>query len=409
MPIREVAEALRIIREQIEPTSPVDVPLSPASVGAIAAEDVQADLDSPPFDKALMDGYAVRADDARARPNLCVVAEIRAGDSPAASIVSGESARIFTGAPIPGGADAVVKQEQVEVLPDGTIRLHVDVLATGRNILKRGGEMTAGQVVISRGTRLTPAYLGLAAGLGRTAIRTYPIPQVALICTGDEIVEANGPRADGQIRNTNGPMLAALTAQAGAEPNYLGIVGDDRDRLAEVITYGLKTASMLILSGGVSVGKYDHIPEVLATIGVTTHFHQVRMKPGKPLLFGTKGAVPVFGLPGNPVSSFVCFQLFVKPALGRLTGDLAGTQPYSAKLGAALRTNNDRPTYHPALLRLNACVLTVTPLPWLGSADLRAFSRAEALIVLPAGEFVGVAGDVVTVIPFEPIPRMDAS
>ena len=407
MPMRDVAEALRMIRDIVKPAKPLLLSVTPERIGAVVAEDIRADLDSPPFDKALMDGYAVRADDARGRASLCVVAEVRAGFAEAASIVSGEAARIFTGAPLPAGADAVVKQEQVEVLPDRTVRLKDPALAPGRNVMPRGAEMRAGEVVIAAGTRLTPALIGLAAGVGRSSVSLVPVPQVAVICTGDELVEAGAILGSGQIRNTNGPMLAALTAQAGATPHTLGIVGDDRDRLADVIAFALKTSSLLILSGGVSVGKYDHIPEVLAALGVTTHVHQVRMKPGKPLLFGMYGSVPVFGLPGNPVSAFVGFQLFVKPALQLLAGDTTAQQPYTAKLAAPLNVTNDRPTYHPALLSLNAGVLTATPLPWLGSADLRAFSRVEAVIELPAGVFTAAAGASVTVIPFESIPRTD--
>jgi molybdopterin molybdotransferase len=222
---------------------------------------------------------------------------------------------------------------------------------------------------------------------------------VGIVVTGDELVEANMKPMAGQIRNSNGPMLTALTVRSGALPRYLGIAPDDEAILTSVIKEGLSTTNVLLLAGGVSVGQFDLVPKVLQSLGVTIHFHQVRMKPGKPLLFGSKGDCLVFGLPGNPVSAFVSFELFVRPTLRTLAGKPAAWHPtIRATLAEAFTTTNDRPTYHPVKLHGHRDGATVTPLPWFSSADLRALLAANSLMALPAGEVNYAAGDVVDVV-----------
>jgi molybdopterin molybdotransferase len=220
-------------------------------------------------------------------------------------------------------------------------------------------------------------------------------PRVAVLATGSELVEADATPGPGQIRNSNGPMLVAQTARSGAVPRYLGIGRDDANLLAAMVRDGLETADVLILAGGVSVGAFDLVPGVLRDLGVEAHFHKVRMKPGKPLLFGTRGGKLVFGLPGNPVSSFVCFELFVRPALRALAGHRdPGPTSATLPLCEPLSAKNDRPTFHPAKLEGTA----VRPLPWFGSADLRALLTADSLLVLPPGEVQSGAGQPVSVV-----------
>ena len=367
--------------------------VGPAELDRVLAEDVASDVDSPPFDKSLMDGYAVRSTDIRPGIELRVVEEIPAGAMPKVALGASEAARLFTGAPIPDGADAVVMREKC---PSPTVdRVIVnDLPAVGQFILRRATEMKVGDVVLPAGTVLTPAAIGVLATVGRTAVSAYPAPKVAVLATGDELVEPNFKPGPGQIRTSNGPMLVAQATAAGAEASYLGIASDTEADLAARIGEGLRTADILLLAGGVSAGDFDLVPKVLASLGVTAHFHHVRMKPGKPLFFGTVENVLVFGLPGNPVSSFVGFELFVKPAIRALGGHAdAGAGTVQMNLGEPFRANNNRPTYHPAKRDTNG----VRGLPWFGSPDLRAMLEADAFLVLPAGEVNCAAGSAVEV------------
>jgi molybdopterin molybdotransferase len=363
---------------------PLTAAASPSTPGQVLAESVSADRDSPPFTKAAMDGYAVRAADCGAAGTaLRIVDEIAAGDTPVMSVSDGECARIFTGAPLPDGADAVVMVEKTETLDHGRVRVDDAAVKVGQNVVPRGKEMRVGEVVLPKGTVLSPVAIGLLAAVGRTTVAQYPMPRVGVLATGNELVEPGTPPGPGQIRNSNGPMITALAMRAGAAATHLGIVRDDPRDLAERIRAGLAEADVLLLAGGVSAGAADLVPGVLAEIGVETHFHKVRLKPGKPLLFGTMDGKLVFGLPGNPVSAFVCFELFVRPAIRALSGHAdPGPHMQSLPLADSLTTINDRPTYHPARLTPDR---RVTPLPWFGSADLRALLSADALLALPAG------------------------
>jgi molybdopterin molybdotransferase len=287
--------------------------------------------------------------------------------------------------------------ERTRMLDGG--RVEIDTAAReGQNILRRGREMKKGEVVLRPGAVLRPQQLGILAAVGRTAVRVVPAPRVAVLATGDELVEGAAVPGPGQIRNSNAPMLLAQAARAGGVPRALGIARDRLDSLRPLVEEGLRTSEILVLSGGVSAGKFDLVPDVLRAAGVEAHFHKVAMKPGKPLFFGTcqrgEGKRLVFGLPGNPVSSFVCFELFLRPAIRRLAGfadlDLPRVQ---ARLAEAFRHDSDRPTYHPAALTWAEDGWDTKPVPWFGSADLRAFLQADALLVLPAGSHQWRAGD----------------
>jgi molybdopterin molybdotransferase len=224
---------------------------------------------------------------------------------------------------------------------------------------------------------------------------------VAVLCTGDEIVEAAETPGPGQIRNGNGPMLCAQVARGGGEPNYLGIARDRLEQLRPMATQGLR-ANVLVLSGGVSAGKLDLVPGVLQEAGVTPHFHKVELKPGKPVFFGTRGETLVFGLPGNPVSALVCFELFVRPALRRLAGHAdAGPSIVKARLAEDFAYRTDRPTYHPAWLDTGEPGWRVRAVPWHGSPDLRGLTGANAFVIFPPGDHRHQAGQVFEVLRVE--------
>ncbi|MFM8273765.1 MAG: gephyrin-like molybdotransferase Glp, partial [Gemmata sp.] len=368
----EVADALATVLRHAKPLRAAVAPATPTALGQVLAEDVVADRDSPPFPKSLRDGYAVRsADCTPPGAELTVIEEVPAGKVPARAVGVGEATRIFTGAPVPDGADAVVMQEDTRPL-GGRVKITDASVRPRQYVYAQGTEVRAGAVVLGAGTPLNPAAFGVLANVGRAEIALHPRPRVGVIATGDELVEAWVKPKPGQIRNSNGPMLAAQAARAGALPRYLGIAADDRAVTKSLIAAGLSAADVLLIAGGVSVGAYDFVPDVLNELGVTVHFRQVRMKPGKPLLFGTaEGGALVFGLPGNPVSSFVCFELFVRPAARILGGHReAGPRTIGLPLAEGLAESNDRPTYRPATLEWGAGGVLVRPLPWSGAPDL---------------------------------------
>ena len=378
----EVADALAEVLARCRPRQPEEARYDEAPLGQVVAADVVADQDSPAFDKSLRDGYAVRSADVGERR---VVEEIAAGVMPTRAIGAGECARIFTGAPIPPGADAVVMQEDAAKLPDGRVRF-AGAIRPGQWVFRRGAEMRAGEVVVPAGTALNPVGVGLLASVGCVRPVLAPPLGVSILATGNELVDADEAPGPGQLRNSNGPMLKALADSAGAFTYDLGIAADLRPELRAAVDEALGR-DVLIVAGGVSVGDYDLVPQVLSELGVETHFRQVRMKPGKPLLFGTKGDTLVFGLPGNPVSAFVCFELFVRPALRKLAGHAdPGPRTVRLPLAEAVSEVNDRPTYRPAKLEVAEVGWEVRPLPWGGAPDLRSLLTADALVVLPAGD-----------------------
>ncbi|MBI1248779.1 molybdopterin molybdenumtransferase MoeA [bacterium] len=361
------------------------------ALGLVLAEDLVSPVESPAFDKAMMDGFALRSGDTlRGSANLEIVTEITAGTTSEETILSGMAARIMTGAPMPPGADSVVMVEHTQIDSENVDRVQVlRVVETGSHVLKRGGLLTTGQVVIPAGSVIRPIEVGILSDLAGGSVTVRRKPTVAIISTGDELVPAEEEPGPGQIRNTNGPMLAAMAAEAGAEVHRLGIVRDNRDDLAAAIVEGLR-ADILLISGGMSVGVKDLGPALLAENGVEKIFHKVDLKPGKPLWFGKQegGESPalVFGLPGNPVSSLVCFHLFVRTALSQLVGRKL-TSPFvpGFLLTRDFVNRGDRPVYYPAYVgRKEGAAATIVPLDWKGSADLATLAKANALAVFDA-------------------------
>ncbi len=400
-----VQEAQAKVMERVRLLEPRVHSLGPATLGLVLAEDVASDLDMPPYDKSMMDGYAVYAADlAQGRAELTVIEEVTAGQVPRLPLGRGQATRIMTGAPLPVGADAVVMVERTS-LAGSTVHLEDKPPAANQNIMRRGTEMRTGETVLSNGARLRPQELALLATVGRTSALVRPPARVAVLSTGDEIVEAPHKPGPGQIRNGNGPMLMAQSARAGAVPTYLGIAGDRLESLMPKVEEGLNS-DILILSGGVSAGTLDLVPQVLADSGVEAVFHKVTMKPGKPVFFGVKSGSGqsgclVFGLPGNPVSAYVCFELFVRPAIRGLMGLKSGPKVVTATLAEKFKFRTDRPTYHPARLDSEHGALVVKPVPWLGSPDLRAVTAANAFVILPPGDHVHQAGTMFDVLKVE--------
>ena len=403
-----VDEALAHILERARPVGARLVPLE-ESLGLVLAADITSDVDSPPHDKSIVDGYAVIADDLRSGPaQLAILEEVVAGALPRAAVTSGSATRIMTGAPIPAGADAVVMIEQTALVDRhgsglGAVAINDPDVRAGRNIVRRASVMRSGDVVLRRGVVVRPAEIGLLAEVGRAQVDVVPRPTVAVLPTGNELVDYCCLPAAGQIRNSNGPMLAAAARNAGAEPMLLPIARDDETDLRQKIATGLD-ADVLLLSGGVSAGVLDLVPRVLADLGAREVFHKVRLKPGKPLWFGTvereDRMTLIFGLPGNPVSSFVCFELFVRPALARLRGEEAATgRRAQARLECDHQQRGDRQTFFPAKYRLTeAGESRVQPVAWQGSADLRGLVEANALVAFAPGDRLYAAGETVEVV-----------
>ena len=311
-------EALRRVLSHI-PESAVEKIDLVSSYGRVLAEDMRSDTDIPPFHKAAMDGYAVRAKDITETPaTLSVRVTIPAGTPPGDAIGPGEAAKIMTGAPVPEGADAVVMVEHT-LFQDGEVRI-MKGAAAGTNICRRGEDIAENEVVLHRYSPIGAVEIAILASVGKAQVPVYRRPKVAVLSTGNEIREPGQPLGNGEIRNSNGAMLTSMARALGADVRYLGIARDAEEELSEKVFEGLQS-DVLLLSGGVSMGEYDLVPGILEKAGAHRVFHKVFVKPGKPLFFakGTRGVV--FGIPGNPVSNFTTFHLFVKPAL--LNWDMA--------------------------------------------------------------------------------------
>jgi molybdopterin molybdotransferase len=323
-PLVPLADAQAAILDAVGVLAPVDVALRDAH-GLVLAAEVTTAEDVPPFANTAMDGYAVRAaDTAGAAPGgpvrLRVIGELPAGAAPDRSVGAGEAIRIMTGAPMPPGADAVVMVERTTHAGHDGVDIEAEASA-GDHVRDAGGDLRAGQVVFDAGTRLGAAHLGVLASVGAETVRVHPRPRVGVLSTGDELVE-RGALAPGQIRDSNRPMLIALAAESGMEPVDLGIARDDEDRIVAILEDAFERCDAVLTSGGVSVGDYDYVKAALDRLG-SLEWRQVAIKPAKPLAFGIVRGCPVFGLPGNPVSSLVSFELFARPALLQLAGDPA--------------------------------------------------------------------------------------
>lgn len=386
------------------------LPLAGA-VGRVLAAPILAGRDQPPFDRATRDGYAVRAEDVARQQPLRVLGLLRAGEMWPAhrpALAAGECIEIMTGAPMPPGADAVLMVEHAEQVPsaDGEfVRPAAGrALQAGDNVVPRGSEARRGSLLVTPGTRLGVPQIAIAAGCGLAHLPVYAQPRVAILATGDELVEPGADTPDiapCQIYNSNSHSTAALVQQAGAVPLRLPIARDHHDDLADGIRAGLET-DLLLLTGGVSMGKYDLVEDVLASLGAEFFFTSVRIQPGKPLVFGrvpasgSHAARYFLGLPGNPLSTMVTFALFVRPLLAALAGEQGWQPPFAlARLTADLHHAPGLTRFLPAWLEPPPLPTSpsdapgpiggpsVTPVPWHGSGDLAANARANCYLVAP--------------------------
>jgi molybdopterin molybdotransferase len=404
--MKRVADHLSDVLSVIRPLTPLDVQLLDAH-GCVLAEDVVAPWPLPQFDNSAMDGYAVRADDVKeaAEDNpveLPVVADIAAGDTQLTAIGPGLAARIMTGAAMPAGADAVVP---VEYTDGGTARVQVTLAApTGRHLRRAGEDVQAGDTVLTAGTFLGAAQIGLLAAVGKDRVKVRPRPRVVVISTGRELVEPGLPLDLGQITDSNSFLLTAAAREAGAVAYRVAPVPDDATILLSLIEDQLVRADLVVTSGGVSAGAYDVVKQVLSDLGTVT-FEKVAMQPGMPQGFGTVGdeATPIFTLPGNPVSAFVSFEVFVRPAIRKMLGVSRLHRP---SVKAVLQTTLRSPEGKRQFARARWSPATdgsylVTPLAGQASHMLADLAYANALVVIPEQVTEVAAGQVVDTVLLE--------
>jgi molybdopterin molybdotransferase len=402
--------ARRRILEQCPALRPRAVPLGEA-LGCVTSVPLTAEDPVPPFANTAVDGFAVRAADVAAPPTtLAVVGTIAAGAPPEPPVGAGQAVRILTGAPLPPGADAVLMVEDTDAWDGRSGREAVGRTATGtvearravqvgENVRDAGGDIAAGQLVFPAGTRLGPGHLGVLASLGMVRVPIFPRARVGVLSTGDELVEGSGPLRPGQIRDSNRRMLLAMVAEANAEPVDLGLAPDDADAITDAITDGVGRCDAILTSGGVSVGDFDYVKVVLDRLAEgSMDWMQIAIRPAKPLAFGTIGAIPVFGLPGNPVSSLVSFELFARPALRQMMGHARlGRPEVTAVADEPLRRRSDG-KLHLARVRAEWSDADghfhVRSSGGQASHLLRAMALANALALLPDGDGVEAGAEV---------------
>lgn len=393
MTMLPVEKALEIVLDHT-PTLPAEELALTEALGRVLAEDVRSDVDMPPFDRSAMDGYALRAQDASHAPvTLTVVGQIRAGQYPERPLEPGTAVQVMTGAPVPPGASAVQPVEKTRAL-DGGRRVEIlSPVEAGAHVARRASEVKAGEQVLARGVTIDPATIAVLASVGKGRVRVGRRPVVSVLVTGDELVDVWDVPSGGRIRNSNGYAVEAQARWAGAEVRSLGMVPDDPERIAAALREGL-ASDVLVISGGVSEGVFDLVEEVLVRFDVKILFDKVAIKPGAPLVFGRRGGTLVFGLPGNPVSAQVTFDVFVRAALLRMQGATALSRPsLEVELLDALRNRSGREAYLPARVRFETGRLVARPVRSQGSADVVAHARANALVILEATRTQAEAGE----------------
>ncbi|MGB6745778.1 MAG: gephyrin-like molybdotransferase Glp [Terracidiphilus sp.] len=368
------------------------------AAGRVLARALRADQDQPPFARSTRDGYACRAAEASAHEPLAIAGSTRAGEAPAGPLPPDAAWEIMTGAPVPAGADAVMMIEHVEAA-DGSVRLLPPrAIAAGENIVAQGAQAHADDELLGPGSAIGFAQVALAASCGCASLEVFARPRVAVLSTGDELVPVEAEPAPGQIRNSSSPMLAAMIAAAGGEPWVLPVAGDRAEALDAALAQAAE-ADLLLITGGVSAGRFDLVEPALARRGARFHFTGVRIQPGKPLVFGDMPASTrenlnqkegrtkcccFFGLPGNPISSAVTFLLFAAPVLAALGGRIdRGPRFALARLGADIKGKPGLTRFLPAWCTFAGELPEVTHVEWQGSGDLAAMARSNCFLVLP--------------------------
>jgi molybdopterin molybdotransferase len=396
-------DALNMVLGQANFLGSERVPLA-ESPGRFLAEDIFSDIDMPPFDKSAVDGYACRLDDIppsvgtqESVPLLeifRVIETIPAGKIPQKTIGPLECAKIMTGAMVPDGADCVVMIEDAERAGENLVSFTRG--QSSKNICYRSEDIRAGDLVLEKGLQIKPAHVAAMAGVGATTPLVAKLPRVAIIATGDELVEPWATPEKAQIRNSNGWQLEAQVKAVPAIPSCLGIVTDDVPALRNIIDLSTINNDVVLLTGGVSMGEFDYVPEIMQAAGIEILFEKIAIQPGKPTVFGRKGDTFFFGLPGNPVSSFVLFEMIVKPFLGRMMGSREEPLELILPMGVDFsRRKSERKSMIPVTLKNG----TVFPLEYHGSAHINAYSKANAILVLEIGTTAVGRGDLVHVRP----------
>jgi len=387
------ATVLREVAAEFSSPATEVVELS-ASAGRILADDILADHDYPPFHRSMRDGFAIRAADIPGQ--LRVIGEIRAGQTFSSTIRPGEAVEIMTGAPVPDGADAVLMVEHSVRHTNGSISTD-RTIKTGDNISPRAGEAAFGTVVLPRGTRIDYTAVACLASVGRTSVSVFAKPRIAILSTGDEVIDIATTPTGSQIRNSNAWSLAVQVEHAGGIPFILPIAGDTMAHTRHRIRQGL-SFDLLLLSGGVSAGKYDVVEPALAELGATFFFDRVLIQPGQPLVFGKAHYKFFFGLPGNPASTMVTFELFARPAIALLSG---ATPETAAELPVSLARLTQPFRHHAGMTRFlpaNVRGAEVTPVAWKGSGDIQALCRANAFLIADPEKSDYAIGDLISIL-----------
>lgn len=385
--------ALQRLLEDVEPLAGESVTLNDA-YDRVLAQPVVALRTHPPFDASAMDGYAVRGADAGMTGGvLSIIGEVAAGGTFAASVDAGQCVRIFTGAPLPAGADTVIIQENVERQDGGTIRL-LEPTAPGRNVRLAGLDFRSGDLLVEKGQVMGPSKLSLAACANHPRLSVVRRPLVAIIATGDELRAPGSEPGPGQIVSSNSYGIAAVARAVGADVLDLGIAPDREDAISALVRRAVAAgANVIVTSGGASVGDHDLVHEVLTREGMTLDFWRIAMRPGKPLMFGRMGGIRCLGLPGNPVASLVCAQLFLKPLLARLGGRPFRQDIRTATLGAPVSANDHRQDYIRAAIEERGGKLTATPFTVQDSSMLRTMAASGGLIIRAPFQPASETGD----------------
>jgi molybdopterin molybdotransferase len=398
MSLVPVTEARERLLHGVVPLGAETVPIGDA-LGRVLAADVAARLTQPPFPASAMDGYAVRAAEATEGAELRVVGASRAGERFSGTLGPREAVRIFTGAPIPDGADAVLIQENTEAR-EGTIR----VLASARerqHIRPRGLDFNEGDVLLRRGRVIDARAIAVAAAMNHALLPVRRRPRVAILANGDELVPAGGQLTADQIVSSNGPALVAFVRECGGEPVDLGIAPDDREAIATFVDRAGDT-DVLVVAGGASVGEHDLVRDALSSRGMVLDFWKIAMRPGKPLMVGTLKRMRVLGLPGNPVSVMVCGRVFLRPLIRAFLGLPAESEVLTARLGAPMPANDTREDYVRARLNGSGVDRVATPFPVQDSSMLGTLAAADALIIRPIGAPPAAAGETVPILLLPP-------
>ncbi len=403
-------EALQIVLDNVAQLGIERCSITEA-LGRILAEDIHSPRDIPGFDNSAMDGYAVRAADvasaSEARPvRLEVLETVAAGAMPSRELAAGQAARTMTGAPIALGADAIVPVERTRA--EGNFVEITEPAEAGAFVRPRGEDIRRGDLAMSAGKTLSPSDLGMLASLNRSMIDVWRRPRVAIVATGDELVDVDQVPTGAQVVNSSAYALAGAIREAGATPVILKVARDHpaevRARLAEALAF-----DVVLSTGGVSVGQFDHVKVVMDELGLRQLFHGVAQKPGRPLKFGTIGGRPIFGLPGNPVSTLVCFYLYVRPALLRMSGASAtGLPRMTVRCASDIKTSQNLTEFVRVQLERRGAEVFATPTGYQGSGVFSSLSRAEALLIGPAASSVLKAGDQATVLLLVPGAGVDS-